>query len=40
MTGSEMIDAKIRSMGDWRGATLARIRRLIREADPDIVEEV
>jgi hypothetical protein len=37
---SERIDEKIRQLGDWRGATLAAIRRLIREADPDIVEEV
>jgi len=40
VTDSEAIDAKIRSMGDWRGATLARVRRLIREADPDVVEQV
>jgi len=43
MTGeseSAMIDAKIQSMGDWRGAVLARMRRLIREADPEVVEEV
>jgi hypothetical protein len=37
---SALIDAKIQSMGDWRGSVLARIRRLIREADPDVVEEV
>ena len=43
MTGeseSALIDAKIQSMGDWRGAVLARMRRLIREADPEVVEEV
>jgi hypothetical protein len=40
MTGSAAIDAKIASLGDWRGALLARLRRLIREADPDVVEEV
>ena len=40
MTDSAEIDAKIASFGDWRGATLARIRRLIKEADPDVVEEV
>ena len=34
------IDAKIASLGDWRGATLARMRRLIKEADPDVIEEV
>ncbi|MCR4520189.1 MULTISPECIES: DUF1801 domain-containing protein [Bosea] len=37
---SELIDAKIAALGDWRGATLARMRGLIREADPDVVEEV
>lgn len=37
---SELIDAKIASLVDWRGATLARMRALIREADPDVVEEV
>ena len=37
---SELIDAKIASLGDWRGATLARMRGLIREADPDVDEEV
>lgn len=36
----ELIDQKIASLGDWRGALLARIRKLIRESDPDIVEEV
>lgn len=39
-TASEQIDSKIASLGDWRGAALARVRRLIRESDPDIVEEV
>jgi hypothetical protein len=38
--GSAHIDAKIASLGDWRGATLARLRALIREADGDVVEEV
>jgi hypothetical protein len=37
---SQLIDAKIASLGDWRGETLARIRSLIKEADPDVVEEV
>jgi hypothetical protein len=36
----ELIDAKIASLGDWRGATLARLRRFINEADPDVVETV
>ena len=40
MTASEEIDAKLAALGDWRGATLARMRRLIREADPQVVEEV
>lgn len=39
-TASRQIDEKIESLGDWRGATLARVRALIREADPEIVEEV
>src|SRR5262249_16438643 len=37
---SSLIDARIKELKDWRGETLARIRSLIREADPDIVEEV
>jgi hypothetical protein len=37
---SALIDARIKELGDWRGETLARVRRLIREADPDVVEEV
>lgn len=40
MSGRDDIDAKIRSFTDWRGAVLARIRRLIREADPGVLEEV
>ena len=36
---SQLISDKIASLGDWRGQTLARLRRLIHEADPDIVEE-
>src|SRR5688500_7136956 len=39
-TASELIDSKISALGDWRGETLARMRRLIREADPDVVESV
>lgn len=38
-TPSRMIDARIKELGDWRGETLARIRSLIRQADPDVVEE-
>ena len=37
---SNLIDAKIAQMSDWRGAALARMRRFIREADPDVLEEV
>ena len=38
-TPSQLIDAKIEQLGDWRGETLARIRALIRQADPEVVEE-
>jgi hypothetical protein len=37
---SRLIDARIKELSDWRGATLARIRALIKQADPDVVEEV
>jgi hypothetical protein len=37
---SGLIDAKIEALGDWRGATLRRIRILIKQADPDVIEEV
>jgi hypothetical protein len=36
---SRLIDARIKELGDWRGETLARVRTLIREADPEVVEE-
>ncbi len=36
---SELIDERIKELGDWRGETLSRMRRLIKEADPQIVEE-
>jgi hypothetical protein len=36
---SQLIDARIEELGDWRGKTLARVRALIMEADPDVVEE-
>jgi hypothetical protein len=36
---SQLIDARIKELGDWRGETLAKIRRLIKEADPVVVEE-
>ena len=35
----KLIDAAIKDLGDWRGETLAKIRKLIKEADPDVVEE-
>ena len=38
-SASQLIDARIAELGDWRGETLARIRKLIKEADPDVVEE-
>ena len=37
---SDLIDAKISSLGGWRGETLARMRALIHEAAPDVVETV
>jgi len=37
---SRLIDARIKKLGDWRGKVLARVRSLIKEADPDVVEEV
>ena len=36
---SQLIDARIEELGDWRGETLARVRALIKEADPEVVEE-
>jgi len=36
---SQLIDARIKELSDWRGETLARIRMLIKQADPDVVEE-
>lgn len=36
---SELIDERIAELGDWRGETLARVRELVREADPEVVEE-
>jgi hypothetical protein len=36
---SKQIDARIKELDDWRGKTLAHIRKLIRQADPDVVEE-
>ena len=38
-SASELISGRIAELGDWRGKTLARMRRLIKDADPDVVEE-
>jgi len=38
-TASRLIDARIKELADWRGETLSRIRSLIKEADPEVVEE-
>lgn len=37
-TASQRIDARIKHLGDWRGETLARVRALIKQADPDVIE--
>jgi hypothetical protein len=39
-SASQVIDAKIRAMDDWRGETLGRVRNLIKQADPEVVEEL
>src|SRR5881392_2917141 len=39
-SASELVGRRIAELGDWRGETLSRLRRLIKEADPDVVEEV
>jgi hypothetical protein len=36
---SQLIDARIKELGDWRGKMLARLRTLVKQADPDVVEE-
>jgi hypothetical protein len=36
---SQLIDARIEELGDWRGETLARVRSLVKQADPEVVEE-
>ena len=38
-SASELIDQRIKEFGDWRGKTLAKVREIIHEADPEIVEE-
>ena len=40
MTSSDLIDAKIETLVDWRGETLSRLRDLIKQADPDVTEDV
>ncbi len=39
-TGAELVDARIAALGDWRGEVLAKERPLIKEADPDVIEDV
>jgi hypothetical protein len=36
---SQLVDARVKELGDWRGKTLAKLRALIKQADPDVVEE-
>ena len=38
-TPSQLIDARIKELADWRGDTLARVRKLIKQADPEVIEE-
>ena len=38
-SASQLIDARIKELGDWRGQTLSKLRGLIRQADPDVIEE-
>jgi hypothetical protein len=38
-SSARLIDARIKELGDWRGKTLAKVRSLIKQADPDVVEE-
>ena len=38
-SASELIDERVRKLNDWRGETLGRIRALVKEADPDVIEE-
>lgn len=39
-SSAQLIDARIKELGDWRGQILSQLRNLIKEADPDVVEEV
>jgi hypothetical protein len=36
---AQLVDARIKELGDWRGETLARVRNLIKQADPEVIEE-
>jgi hypothetical protein len=38
-SASQLIDGRIKELGDWRGRTLSRLRSLVKEADPDVIEE-
>lgn len=38
-SASALVDVKIKELGDWRGKTLAKVREIVREADPEVVEE-
>ena len=38
-SASRLIDERIKELGDWRGTMLSRLRALVKEADPDVVEE-
>ena len=40
LSASELISKRIAELGDWRGKTLGRMRQLVKEADPDVVEEI
>ena len=40
LSASDLISEKIAGLGDWRGETLGRMRKLVKEADPDVVEEM
>ena len=39
VSASQLIDARIKELGDWRGEMLSRLRSLVKEADPEVVEE-
>ena len=39
-SASQLVDAKIKELGDWRGRMLSRLRALVKEADPEVVEEL